>query len=77
LARWGAEPMEPEWQIMITTKPLNFTKMRQSLTGPPLNNTARAITQRAWSIQRVRNNTRRVQINKATKPTPKANNKSS
>ena len=68
--------MELTWQTPITTKPLNFTKMRQSLTGPPLNNTARAITQRAWSIQRVRNNTRRVRINKATKPTPKANSKS-
>jgi hypothetical protein len=29
--------MEPDWQIMITTKPLNFTKMQQSLTGLPLN----------------------------------------
>jgi len=25
--------MEPTWQITITTKPLNFTKMQQSLTG--------------------------------------------
>ena len=48
--------MEPTWQTTITTKPLNFTKMRQSLTVPPLNNTARAITQRAWSIQRVLSN---------------------
>jgi hypothetical protein len=68
--------MEPEWQIMITTKPLNFTKMQQSLTGLPLNSTARATTQRAWSIQRVRSNTHRVQINKATKPMRKANSKS-
>jgi hypothetical protein len=29
--------MEPTWQITITTKPLNFTKMQQSPTGPPLN----------------------------------------
>jgi hypothetical protein len=68
--------MELTWQTPITTKPLNFTKMQQSLTGLPLNNTARAITQRAWSIQRVRSNTRRVRINKATKPMPKANSKS-
>jgi hypothetical protein len=68
--------MEPVWQITITTKPLNFTKMRQSLTGPPLNSTARAITQRASSIQEVRSNTPRVQINKATKPMRKANSKS-
>jgi hypothetical protein len=68
--------MEPEWQIMIRTKPLNFTKMQQSLTGLPLSSTARAITQRAWSIQRVRSNTHRVQINKATKPMRKANSKS-
>jgi hypothetical protein len=67
--------MEPAWQIMITTKPLNFTRMQQSLTGLPLNSTARAITQRAWSIQRVRSNTHRVQINKATKPMRKANSK--
>jgi hypothetical protein len=68
--------MEPTWQITITTKPLNFTKMQQSPTGPPLNSTAKAITQRAWSIQRVRSNTHRVQINKATKPMQRASNKS-
>jgi hypothetical protein len=68
--------MEPTWQITITTKPPNFTKMQQSLTEPPLNSTARAITQRAWSIQRVRSNIHRVQINKATKPMRKANSKS-
>jgi hypothetical protein len=68
--------MEPTWRIAITTKPLNFTKMQQSLTGLPLNNTARAITQRAWSIQRVRSSTHRVPINKATKPMRKANSKS-
>ena len=68
--------MEPQWQIVITTKPLNFTKMQQSPTGLLLNSTARAITQRVWSIQRVRSNTPRVQINKATKPTRKANSKS-
>ena len=68
--------MEPTWQITITTKPLNFTKMQQSLIGPPLNNTARAITQRAGSIQGVPSNTHRVQIHKATKPMRKANNKS-
>ena len=67
--------MEPIWQISITTKPLNFTKMRQSRTGAPLNSTAKAITPRAWSIQRVLSNTRRVQASKAIRPMQSASNK--
>ena len=68
--------MEPVWQITITTKPLNFTKMQQSLTGPPPNSTAKAITQRAWSIQRVLSNTHRVQASKVIRPMQRASNKS-
>jgi hypothetical protein len=68
--------MEPTWQTMITTKPLNFTKMRQSLTVPPLNNTARAITQRAWSIQRALSNTPRARASKVIRPMQRANSKS-
>jgi hypothetical protein len=68
--------MEPTWQAPITTKPLNFTKMRQSLTGPPLNTTERAITQRAGSIQGVLSNTRRVQTSKVIRPMPRANSRS-
>jgi hypothetical protein len=68
--------MEPTWQTTIITKPLNFTKMRQSLTVPPLNNTARAITQRAWSIQRVLSNTPRARISKVIRPMQRANSKS-
>ena len=68
--------MEHTWQTPITTKPLNFTKMRQNLTGPPLNNTERAITQRAGSIQGVLSNTPRVQTRKVTRRMPRANSRS-
>jgi hypothetical protein len=68
--------MEPTWQTTITTKLPNSTKMRQSLTGPQLSSTARAITQRAGSIQGVLSNTPRVQTSKVIRPMQRANSKS-
>jgi hypothetical protein len=76
VARWELNLRNLTWRTAITTKPPNFTKTLQSLTAPPLINTARAITQRAWSILRVLSNILRAQASKVIRPTRKANSRS-